>query len=85
MRTAIAIQIIRASLDAQDGQVRWVDHSGMYADGMTKRGGNIPLLQPLMRIGRVCITEETSTLEKHRLAPTKRSSSAKTHTDPAAS
>eukprot|EP00969_Alexandrium_andersonii_P035759 1566843-Alexandrium_andersonii.AAC.1 len=27
-RTAIEIQIIRASLDAQDGEVRWVDHCG---------------------------------------------------------
>ena len=34
-RTAIDIQIIRASMDAQGAMVRWVDHSGMYADAMT--------------------------------------------------
>ena len=82
-RTAIEIQIIRSSLDAQNGQVRWVDHSGMYADGMTKRSGNIPLLQTLMLTGRVCITEETSTLEKHRIDPKTRNSQSKTRTDPA--
>ena len=31
-RTAIDIQIIRASMDAQGATVRWVDHSDMYAD-----------------------------------------------------
>ena len=41
-RTAIDIQIIRASMDAQGASVRWVDHSGMYADAMTKRNGNVP-------------------------------------------
>ena len=82
-RTAIEIQIIRSSLDAQNGEVRWVDHSGMYADAMTKRNGNIPLLQTLMRTGRVCITEEAATLEKHRQNPRSRSSQAKTRTDPA--
>ena len=82
-RTAIEIQIIRSSLDAQNGEVRWVDHSGMYADAMTKRNGNIPLLQTLMRTGRVCITEEAATLEKHRLNPRGRNSQAKSRDDPA--
>ena len=78
-RTAIEIQIIRSSLDAQGGQVRWVDHSGMYADAMTKRGGNIPLLQTLMKTGRIAITKESTALEQMR-----RGSSSKTYTDPAA-
>ena len=63
-RTAIDIQIIRASMDAQCATVRWVDHSGMYADAMTKKNGSVPLLQMLMRTGRTCITEESATLEK---------------------
>ena len=74
-----AIQIIRSSLDAQGGQVRWVDHSGMYADAMTKRGGNIPLLQTLMKTGRIAITKESIALEQER-----RGSSSKTYSDPAA-
>ena len=82
-RTAIDIQIIRRSLDAQGGEVRWVDHSGMYADGMTKKNGNIPLVQMLMRTGRVCISSESATLEKHRVDPKSRSSSSKTKIDPA--
>ena len=82
-RTAIEIQIIRSSLDAQNGEARWVDHSGMYADAMTKRNGNVPLLQMLMRTGRVCITEMAAILEKHRLDPKSRSSQAKTRVDPA--
>ena len=82
-RTAIEIQIIRASLDAQDGQVRWVDHCGMYVDAMTKRGGNVPLLQTLMRTGRIAITKEATTLEKHKENPSMRSSSRKTYSDPA--
>ena len=61
--------------------VRWVDHSGMYADAMTKRNGNVPLLQMLMRTGRICITEESITLEKHKSNPPSRNSSSKTHID----
>ena len=78
-RTAIEIQIIRSSLDAQGGQVRWVDHTGMYADAMAKRGGNIPLFQTLMRTGRIAITKESIALEQER-----RGSSSKTYSDPAA-
>ena len=62
MRTTIDIQIIRASMDAQGVTVRWVDHSGMYA--MTKKNGDVPLLQMLMRTGRICITQESVTLVK---------------------
>ena len=81
-RTAIDIQIIRASMDAQGAMVRWVDHSGMYADAMTKKNGKVPLLQMLLRTGRICITEESITLEKHKSNPTSRNSSSKTHIDP---
>ena len=81
-RTAIDIQIIRASVDAQGAMVRWVDHSGMYADAMTKRNGNVPLLQMLMRTGRICITEGSVTLETHKSNPSSRNSSSKTHIDP---
>ena len=82
-RTAIDIQIIRSSMDALDAKVRWVDHSGMCADAMTKRSGNIPLLQILLRTGRTCVTEEAAILEKHRMHPSSRSSSCKTRVDPA--
>ena len=78
-RTAIDFQIIRASMDAQGATVRWVDHSGMYADATTKRSGNVPLLQMLMRTGRICITEESVMLEKHKSNPSSRNSSSKTH------
>ena len=84
-RTAIEIQIIRASLDAQGGDVRWVDHNGMYVDGMTKKNGNIPLLQIFMRTGKICIAEESATLEKLRIDPKLRNSSNKTKVDPAQS
>ena len=80
--TAIDIRIIRASMDAQGATVRWVDHSGMYADAMTKRNGNVPLLQMLMRTGRISITEESVTLEKHNSNPSSRNSSSKTRIDP---
>ena len=83
-RTAIEIQIIRSSLDAQGADVRWVDHHGMYADAMTKRNGNIPLLQTMMRTARICISEEKAILEKHKDGSVLRSSSAKTRHDPAA-
>ena len=83
-RTAIDIQIIRSSMEAQDATVRWVDHGGMYADAMTRRNGNIPLLQILMRTGRTCITEEAAILERHQIQPSSRSSSSKTRVDPAA-
>ena len=69
-------------MDAQGAMVRWVDHSGMYADAMTKKNGNVPLLQMLLRTGRICITEESITLEKHKSNPSSRNSSSKTHIDP---
>ena len=81
-RTAIDIQIIRASMDAQGATVRWVDHSGMYADAVTKKNGDVPLLQMFMRTGRICITEESVTLEKHKSNPSSRNSSSKTRVDP---
>ena len=81
-RTAIDIQIINASTDAQCATVRWVDHSGMHADAMTKKNGNVPLLQMLVRTGRICITEESVTLEINKLNPSSRSSSSKTRVDP---
>ena len=68
-------------MDAQGATVRSVDHSGMYADAMTKKNGNVPLLQMLMRTGRICITEEAATLKKHKLNPSSRSSSSKTRVD----
>ena len=83
-RTAIVIQIIRSSMEAQGATVRWVDHGGMYADAMTKRNGNIPLLQTLTRTGRICITEEVAIMGRHQLQPSSRSSSSKTRVDPAA-
>ena len=83
-RTAIDIQIIRSSMEAQGATVRWLDRDGVYADAMTKRNGNVPLLQILMRTGRICITEEAAILERHQLQPSSRSSSSKTRVDPAA-
>ena len=52
-RTAIEIQIVRSSLEGQGAQVRWVDHIGMYTDALTKKDGNVPLIQTLMRTARV--------------------------------
>ena len=79
-RTAINIQVIRSSMEVQGASVRWVDHGGMYADAMTKRNGNIPLPQILMRTGRICITEEAA-LERHQMQPSSRSRSSKTQVE----
>ena len=65
-RVAIDIQIIRGSLNDQDGEVRWVDHVGMYADALTKRNANIPLIQLLMKTGKLIIHEEKLALQKHQ-------------------
>ena len=70
-RVAIDIQIIRGSLHDQDGEVRWVDHIGMYDDALTKKNGNIPLIQLLMRTGKLVIHEEKLTLQKHQDIPIK--------------
>ena len=69
-RTAIDIQIIRSSMEAQGATVRWVDHGGMF--------------QILMRKGRICITEKAAFLVRHQMQPSPRSSSSKTRVDPAA-
>ena len=36
-RFAIYIQIIRGSIEDQHGEIKWVDHIGMYADVLTKK------------------------------------------------
>eukprot|EP00969_Alexandrium_andersonii_P067926 2996704-Alexandrium_andersonii.AAC.1 len=55
----------------------------MYVDALTKRGGNVPLLQVLMRTATAGFTEESTTLARHQADPKARSSSAKTRTNPA--
>ena len=54
-----------------------------WADAMTKRNGNIPLLHILQKTGKICITEESATLAKHKVDPKSRNSSLKTKVDPA--
>ena len=49
----------------------------------TKKNGNVPSLQTLMRTAKVCITEQSAILAKHRLEPKSRNSHSKTHHDPA--
>eukprot|EP00435_Cladocopium_sp_Y103_P048497 s847_g14.t1 len=66
-RTAIEIQIIREDLCHLQGQVRWVDHPAMIADGLTKiRGNNEPLYR-LMREGlfRIQAEESQMALREH--------------------
>ena len=59
-RTAIEIQIIREDLSHLQGQVRWVDHPAMLADGLTKiRGNNEPWYR-LVREGVFRIQAEES-------------------------
>eukprot|EP00969_Alexandrium_andersonii_P142385 6295875-Alexandrium_andersonii.AAC.1 len=55
----------------------------MYVDALTKRGGNAPLLQVLMRTATARITAESTTLARHQADPKAQSSSAKTRTNPA--
>ena len=67
-RTAIEIQIVQGSLDAQGGVIRWVGHPGMYSDCLTKRNGNHPLMQHLLRTGRLAVTEEAVTLAANQVS-----------------
>ncbi|CAK9025028.1 unnamed protein product [Durusdinium trenchii] len=59
-RTAIEIQIIRQDLKELGGQVKWVDHLAMPADGLTKVLGSNAALYELINSGRFSIrpTEE---------------------------
>ena len=59
-RTAIEIQIIRQDLRELGGEVKWVDHLAMPADGLTKVLGSNVALYELIRSGRFSIrpTEE---------------------------
>ena len=77
----VQLPLCKGSHRAVGITVRWVDHG---AGAMTKRNGNIPMLQILMRTVRICITEEAAKLERHQMQPSSRSSSSKTRVDPAA-
>lgn len=62
-RTAIEVQIIREDLAGLSGEVRWVDHPAMLADGLTKiKGSNEPLFR-LLETGVFRIVEEAKLLE----------------------
>ena len=50
-RTAIEIQIIRQDLRRMDGEVRWVDHMAMLADGLTKVNGSNTALHQVIESG----------------------------------
>ena len=43
----------------------------MYAGALTKKNGDIVLTQMFMRIGRMIISEEKPTLQRHQYMPEK--------------
>ena len=57
-RTALDIQIIREDLFHLAGQVRWVDHPAMIADGLTKLRGNLEPLYEVLAKGTFKIKSE---------------------------
>ena len=59
-RTAIEIQIIRQDLNSIDGSIRWVDHSAMLADGLTKLKGSNAALYKVLGTGQFSIKEEAT-------------------------
>ena len=59
-RTAIEIQIIRQDLNSIDGSIRWVDHSAMLADGLTKLKGSNAALYRVLGTGKFSIKEEAT-------------------------
>ena len=83
-RTAIDIQIIRSSMEAQGATVIWVDHSGMYADAMNQKQMEI-FLHSRSCCGegaRVSLRRLQSWRGTER-KPSSRSSASKTQVDPA--
>lgn len=57
-RTAIEIQIIREDLRSLQGQIRWVDHQAMIADGLTKVKGSNEALYRVLKSGTFQLTAE---------------------------
>jgi len=51
--------VIRASIDNVNGQIRWVPHHRMLADGLTKLHGNNEMLLRTLSSGRYQTTAET--------------------------
>eukprot|EP00435_Cladocopium_sp_Y103_P050345 s671_g15.t1 len=62
-RTAIEIQIIREDLSSLGGQIRWVDHPAMLADGLTKLKGSNEALFRMLDSGLLKLTEEEQHME----------------------
>ena len=54
-RTAIEIQIVRDDLRNLQGQVKWVEHMAMIADGLTKVGGSNVALRKVVMSGMFSI------------------------------
>ena len=54
-RTAIEIEIIRDDLRRLQGQVKWVEHLAMIADGLTKINGSNAALRQVIQSGSFSI------------------------------
>ena len=61
-RTAIEIQIMWEDLQSFGGQIRWVDHPAMLADGLTKLKGSNEALYRVLATGEFAIQAESDHL-----------------------
>lgn len=66
-RTAIEMQVIRQSLEETGTAVKWIPHTKMIVDVMTKRSGNRAPLDELLSKGTLDLTIHTSQVKPTRI------------------
>lgn len=59
-RTAMDVQVIRQRMDECGAEIKWVPHPQLVVDCLTKRRGNRPPLQQLLKSGTLRLTEVRS-------------------------
>ena len=67
-RTAIEIQIIRQDLRQLHGEVKWVEHLAMLADGLTKVQGSNEALYRVLSSGMYTIKPELEAMSMREAA-----------------
>ena len=62
-RTSLEIQVVRQNMNAIGAHVRWVPHTKMIVDGLTKKGACLEAMYDLLTTGTYQIVAESQSLQ----------------------
>ena len=62
-RTNLEIQVVRQKMNSIGAKVRWVPHTKMIVDGLTKKGACMDAMYELLNTGTYQIVAEAQSLQ----------------------